>query len=197
MRGGRCLRLAVLIGIAALLAHGAFAAKILHMNLHEMYQRADTVVRGTVVAAIEGGVEAGGGAIPTLTYRIKVDERFAGVTRRVGGVEIVEVTVLGPTKTIEVGGRRFLSNLPAMPRLEVGRRYLLLVSARSEVGLGATIGLGQGCFLIEGKPGQETAVNEIDNLGLFRDLEVDGVSARGALPYELIAAQLRSFAEQQ
>ena len=57
-----------------ILAAQGHATIMLKLNLEEMTERADRIFRGTVVDIEVGTVQAGGGELPTVTYRFRVDE---------------------------------------------------------------------------------------------------------------------------
>ena len=85
------------------------------------------------------------------------------------GKNIVELQMIGTIKQTEtrVGDIVAFPLVLDVPVLEVGKEYLLLTSLPGPVGLSATIGLGQGCFLIFQQERQDVAVNAYGNLGLF------------------------------
>ncbi|HSG40426.1 MAG TPA: hypothetical protein VLE27_12370, partial [Thermoanaerobaculia bacterium] len=90
--------------------------------------------------------------------------------------------------------------VPELPRLQVGQDYLLLTTAPSAVGLSTTVGLGQGRFGLQGKPGQEVAVNDNRNLGLFRGMATAGAKSaeqpEGPVPYATLATIIRDIVSQ-
>ena len=76
---GAMLRRELLIGASALLlAVPAGATTLVQMNLADLASRADKVFRGTVISVKAGSVKAGGGELPTLVYRLRVEEPFKG-----------------------------------------------------------------------------------------------------------------------
>jgi hypothetical protein len=175
------LRSLLLSAVAALALCGPLAAAtVIQMNLAEMVDRADRIYRGTVLDVREGSVTVGGGELPTVTYRIRVDEAFKGSYEEVKGLQIAELKMVGKLKSSGGAPGRF-SALGDLPKLEVGRDYLLLTTQRSAIGLSTTVGLGQGRFELQGKPGQEVAVNANKNLGLFRGMGA-GFTASTNLP---------------
>lgn len=194
------LRVGLLAAVAlALLAGQAMeAATVRQFNLEEMVDRADRIFRGTVLAAEEGTVQVGGGELPVVTYRIRVDEALKGEFPEVKGQAIAEIRTLGKPAMASSSSRR-LSTLPVLLRLEVGQDYLLLATPPSAAGLSTTVGLGQGSFRLFGKPGQETAVNEHENQGLFRGMNAGraaaGIPSGGPLPYPILADLIRDIAE--
>lgn len=178
----------------------AQAATVLQLNLEQMVDRAARIFRGTVLSVKEGTVQAGGAALPTVTYRLRVDEAFKGTYQQVKGLQIVEITMLGKLKQGQAATQRALP-LIDLPRLQVGQDYLLLTTAPSAIGLSTTVGLGQGAFRVTGKPGQELAVNENHNLGLLRGM--GGVSGSvtpnqnsgGAVSYSALAAVIQGLVD--
>lgn len=194
------LRSALLVLCAALaLSAPLTAATVVQMNLEEMVDRADRIFRGTVLDVREGTVAVGGGELPTVTYRIRVDESFKGTYEEVKGVRIAELKMVGKLKSSETSPVRAFSALSELPKLDVGRDYLLLTTPRSAIGLSTMVGLGQGRFELQGKPGQEIAVNANKNLGLFRDMSPSGFAAaepsEGPVPYQDLATMIRDLVE--
>lgn len=149
--------------LALALAFAAFAqaSMVQKMDLGEVCARADKIFRGTVVSVTDGSVAVGGGELPTITYRIKVDEAFQGDFVKKGDAQYAEVTMLGDFKNVTANGLERRSPLTGLPRLSVGGDYLLMTSRPSEIGLSAPIGLGQGCYSISGKGDNVVATNEV------------------------------------
>ena len=75
-----------------------------------------------------------------------------------------------------------------IPRLDVGRDYLLFTSAASRIGLSTTVGLGQGCFDIVGS----AALNRAGNLGLFRNAVTPGPS-KGPIAVDDLSSRIRTI----
>lgn len=172
------------------------AATVLQMNLAEMVGRADRIFRGTVLDAREGTVSAGGGELPVITYRIRVEEAFKGSYDNVKGVQIAVVKMVGKLKPGNATPVRALSPFADLPRLEVGKEYLLLTTPQSSIGLSTTVGLGQGRFTLQGKPGQEVAVNGNQNFGLFRGMPPSPTTSfppEGPVPYQDLAGLIQEL----
>ncbi len=184
------------ISALLLLAPPLTATTVLQMNLGELVQRADTIFRGTVLDVSEGIVHAGGADLPTVTYRLRVDESFRGEFTTVKGVELAEITMLGTFKRAPAPGSalRNLTAVPGLPRLERGHDYLLLVTRPSQVGLSVPVGLGQGAFRIATDLKQETATNDANNVGLFRGM-AGPTTAPGPIPYDELAARIRALVQ--
>lgn len=194
------LRTLLLSAVAALALCGPLAAAtVIQMNLAEMVDRADRIFRGTVLDVREGTVSVGGGELPTVTYRIRVDESFKGTYQEVKGVRIAELKMVGKLKSSATSPVRRFSVLSDLPKLDVGRDYLLLTTPRSAIGLSTMVGLGQGRFELQGKPGQEVAVNDNKNLGLFRGMGAGFAAAtsqpEGPVPYQDLAGLIRGLVE--
>ena len=169
--------------VATLIATPALATSVLHMNLDGLCDRADKIFRGVVVDIDKGTLTAGGGELPTVTYTLEVTEDFVGNITEVKGKKITTITMVGTPASLQTpdedanGVRRF-STLPSPPDLQVGADYLLLTTPESAIGLSTTVGLGQGCFSIDG----EKASNLFDNEGLYD----------GPVAYDQLAADIRS-----
>jgi hypothetical protein len=164
------------------------ATYVRQMNLRSLYENADRVFRGTVVESTRGTVEAGGGRIPVIHYRLRVHESFQGSTRP--GSE-VEIRMLDPKAGAgrASGSARAVSPFEGLPQLTVGEEYLLFVTRPSAVGLSTTVGLGQGCFHVRtGR--QKSVVNERNNMGLFHDMPT-ALAPSGPLSYSELAGEIR------
>ncbi len=167
----------------------ADASNVLHMTLRDLVARGDRIVRGTVVAADEGLLPAGGGNIPVVTYRIRVDEGLKG---GVAAGDIIEVRLLASMKQASSGALRRATMLRDLPRFAVGRDYLFVLTRPSAIGLSTTVGLGQGLFELRGRPGQELAVNEANNLGLFIGIQ-GATPSPGPVAYASLAKEIRTL----
>ena len=179
---------ALTVGITLCALVAAEASNVLHMTLRDLVARGDRIVRGTVVAADEGTLSAGGGNIPVVTYRIRVDEALKG---GVATGDVIEVRLLASMKQASSGTLRRAAILRDLPRFTVGRDYLFVLTRPSQIGLSTTVGLGQGLFELRGRPGQEQAVNEANNLGLLSG--VPGASASGPVSYASLVKEIRSL----
>ncbi|MCL4814472.1 MAG: hypothetical protein KJ061_18440 [Vicinamibacteraceae bacterium] len=148
-----------------------FASAIVKkMDLAEVCARADRIFRGTIVDVVEGSVAAGGGQLPTVTYRIRVTETFKGDVLTKDGVSYAEVTMIGRAKPALKGGMQHFSALPEMPRYEKGGDYLLMVTAPSAIGLSAPVGLAQGSYTISSRNKVDMAQNALGQLLKYDDL---------------------------
>ena len=149
----------------------AGAEMILKMNLSQLTDRADAIFRGHVLSAEPGKISIGGGSLPTITYRLRVDEAFKGkFDAKENAVPEVEITMLGAHKAAVRSGnsKRLFSSLPEVPKLRVGEDYVLFTTAPGKSGLRSPVGLGQGSFRIFlGANKTELTANELNNLGLF------------------------------
>jgi hypothetical protein len=189
---------------ALLAATQAPATSLRSMNLEALVARAEKVFRGTVLQARAGTVDVGGGRLPIVTYRVRVDESFKGSYATMKGIRVAEITMLGRTDPIRSGKYRLNPVLRDVPVLAVGDTYLLMTTQPSRVGLSTTVGLGQGAFLITGKGEQELAVNGFQNanLGGSEDLAAGadprsfapaGAGVRGPIAYSELASQIRAL----
>jgi hypothetical protein len=201
MRTMRTVPCALLMASIVLLnAPLLVADTVKQLNLAEMVQRADKIYRGTVLSAKEGTIQAGGGELPTVTYRLQVEEVFRGDIPIIKGVRIAEIRMLGKIKSVRQGSLQLNSILPKMPQLVVGQTYLVLTTRPSAIGLSTTVGLGQGSFQIYQRGKEETAVNEVNNSGLFRGMNTSARSTAasssattsGPISYTELARQIRA-----
>ena len=175
--------------MAILVASGADASNVRYLNLRDLVARANRIVRGTVVGSDEGTVSAGGGAIPIVTYRIKVEQALKGSA---GDGETIEVRLLGRMKQGTTGRLRRGPIFRDLPQFTVGSDYLFVLTRPSAIGLSTTVGLGQGLFQLQGRPGAERALNEANNLGLFSGL-TSAAPASGPVSYAELVKQIQSL----
>lgn len=158
-------------------------ASLRHFSLADMVTNADRIFRGTVISFDPATVTAGGGELPAVTYRIRVENTFKGNFSVKGDVTYAEITMLGNIKEVPAqGSLQRLPVLPTPPRLNVGSDYLLFLTAESSIGLTAPVGLGQGTFSIYLQDKEEWARNEFNNAGLFD----------GPVSYDQLAAQIQN-----
>ncbi len=180
----------VLLATALLaLAYQAQATMMLKMDLNDLTDRAATIFRGTVLSVEQSAIEAGGGQIPAITYRFKVDELYKGEATIVKGDDaIIQVRMLGSVKPAKAdeNGRIKLSAWNEVPKFNEGGDYLVFASQASAIGLSAPIGLGQGAFKVYAADGTDMAVNEFNNAGL-------GLNGDGPVEYTVIDAKIRSL----
>lgn len=172
------------------------ATVLRQMNLEDMIQRADRIFRGTVLDFSAGTVAVGGVELPTVTYRLRVDEGFKGSYTIVkGDDQVVEIQMIGALKKAPATGDpiQALPVLPDLPRLKVGKDYLLFTTAPSSIGLSTTVGLGQGSFSIVSRNKQDLVINEFNNVGLFRDMEVEGFPSQGLVNYAQLGDLIRDL----
>lgn len=170
---------------------------ILKMNLAQLTDRADAIFRGEVLSAEPGKISIGGGTLPTVTYRLRVDEAFKGeFEAKENASPEVEITMLGTFKAAAHSGSqaRLSSSLPEVPKLRVGESYVLFTTAPGTSGLRSPVGLGQGSFRIyAGANKTELAVNELNNLGLFdgaSSAQRSGQGSEGPVTYTRLAVAI-------
>ena len=173
-------RLAPVAAVVLVATVPAVATTVMQMNLEEMVQRSAQIYRGTVLSATEGTVQVGGGQLPVVTYRLQVEESFQGDIPVVKGMRIAEIQMIGKSGIVRSGTMVRASVLPRMPELAVGRTYVVFTTQPSAIGLSAIVGLGQGAFRIDQAGKDESAVNEVNNSGLFRDMSAPAAPAAPA-----------------
>ena len=177
---------------ALLLASYASGTTLVQMNLADLAGRAEKVFRGTVVSAKPGTVKAGGGDLPIVVYRLRVDEEFKGEFGEEKEKDLIEIRMVGTLKEIRHAGLSRFSPWRDVPRLERGQEYVLFTTRPSRVGLSTTVGLGQGAFRILGAGKEEQAVNAFGNLGLSRGMPRTALPSGGAVPYADLARAIRA-----
>ena len=170
----------------------ADATTVKHFDLGKMTSSAARVFRGTVTDIRPGTVKAGGGELATTIYRIRVSETFKGDYATFKEITYADVEMIGNIKTGSEGaGPRHFSVFRDMPRLEVGRDYLLFLTAESSVALSSPVGLAQGCFDIDTSVPSQPTANRVNNAGLLPEIQ------KGPMPYADLAARVRSIVATQ
>ena len=169
--------------LCALMAAVASATMVLQMDLAALVGNADKVFRGTITDVSPGTVNAGGAALPTVIYTLRVDDVIKGTIASEKDVTTIRVEMLGSIKPqVATGDMRRLTAIDMNPKLDVGSSYVLFTTAPSAIGLSTTVGLHQGLFRVfNNAQGREMTANGLDNQGLFD----------GAVPY----AELKSAIE--
>ncbi len=178
------LWIAVIAAVMLMTTMPASATMMLQMQLGDLVQRADTIFRGTVIDVEQSSIEVGGGELPMVIYRLRVEELVKGEADVVKGDEAyIEVRMVGSIKDeVTVGGAERFSMFRDVPQLTMGSDYVLFMTPESSVGLSVTVGLGQGAFSVYSADKSEYAVNQFDNAGL-------GLGEGGAVSYaDLMAA---------
>jgi hypothetical protein len=178
-------RIVLLLALCALVPlTQAGATMLMHLDLAAMTDRADRIFRGTVIGVEQSSIEAGGGELPMVIYRLKVEDSLKGEADVVKGDEsYVEIHMVGSIKDEALQGDLVHFDMfRDVPRLRMGSDYLLFTTPPSAIGLSTTVGLGQGAFSVYSQDKQDWAVNQFDNAGL-------GVGGGGAVAYaDLVAA---------
>ena len=183
------LVIALTIALTTILASTVDAANVRYMTLSDLVARADQIVRGTVVGSEEGTVSAGGGAVPIVAYRIRVEESLKGGA---SAGDTIEVRLLGRLKQPTSGPLRRGPFFNDLPQFTLGSDYLFVLTRPSAIGLSTTVGLRQGLFELRGRPGAELAVNGANNLGLFAGTTA-GPRTSGPVPYGELIKQIHSL----
>lgn len=187
-------KLVAVSAAAVLLAVSPLLATILkQMNLEELAGNANRIFSGTVIEIDKGSIEVGGGTLTTVTYRVMVDTALRGEFTDKDGHKVVDIRMVGDLGPARSGDKVRFSVLPKNPEIELGRRYLFFTTTPSAAGLSTTVGLGQGCFRVSGDPGEELAVNEFDNEGLYRGMSQAGVPERGPVAYASLVEQINAL----
>ncbi|HEY5908065.1 MAG TPA: hypothetical protein VIZ31_08460 [Vicinamibacteria bacterium] len=178
-----------------LFAPGANATTMVQMNLADLAGRANKIFRGTVLSVKPETVATGGGELPILVYRVRVDERFKGEFGEGKTADFVEIRMVGAVKEEKrADNLRKFSLWRDVPQLDRGREYVLFTTTPSRIGLSTTVGLGQGAFQIRDAGKEEQAVNAFGNVGLAKGMAADTPLRRnaGPVPYRELAQAIRS-----
>ena len=184
----RLFRFTLLLVLATTVVQPLAATTMLQMDLAELTERAGRIFRGTVVDVEQGSIQIGGGELPAVTYRFKVDDLFKGEADVVKGDEaMIEIRMVGSIKAAApAGDYARLNTFRDVPKLTMGSDYLLFMTPQSEVGLSVSVGLGQGAFNIFPVDKQDFAVNGFNNGGL-------GLDASGPVAYNDLSAKIRAL----
>ena len=180
-----------ILGVLALCAlvplTQAGATMLMHFDLAALTDRADRIFRGTVIDVEQSSIEAGGGELPMVIYRLRVEESLKGDADVVKGDEAyIEIHMVGSIKDEAPQGDLVRYEIfRDVPRLKMGSDYLLFTTRPSEIGLSTTVGLGQGAFAVYSQDKQDWAVNQFDNAGL-------GVGGGGAVSYAGLVAEIKA-----
>ncbi len=161
------------------------ATTVRQFNLAELTVRAQRIYVGTVMSATEGSVALGSAQLPSVTYQLRVEEDLRGESTVTKGVRVAEIRMMGKQQGVRHGHLRSVSALPQMPTLTIGDTYMVFATTPSSVGLSTMVGLGQGSFRVWGKGDERMAVNEVNNVGLFRNMVLPAArvaAARAAAP---------------
>lgn len=171
----------------------ASAQMVQQMNLADLTDNADKIFRGKVLDMTLGTVEAGGGVMPTITYRLQVSQTVKGIDDGARyDSPIVELRMFGSIKERPADGNvQYLGGFkPEL--LDVGGEYLLFTTQPSSIGLSTMVGLGQGKFEIVMRDKQEMVVNGLNNQGLFRGIDRGAFPAAGPINYEALVERIRA-----
>ena len=144
------------------------ATSVLQMNLTQLTDRAEQIFSGTVLSVAADSIAAGGGQIPVLRYKVRVDDQFKGQFREEKGVLFAEFAMIGTMAQLKSQQESLL------PMLQQGKQYLLMVAPSGPLGITSTVGLSQGTFNLSLDANKEMmAVNGADNVGLFTGMNVN------------------------
>lgn len=169
------------LALCAVIPTVALATTVVQMNLDKMCDSSARIYRGEVLDVSESTKELGGGQIPVVTYTIRVDEAYKGDFEVVKDERVAELTMVGSIKLQRAGK----PVIPGFPVLSIGKNYLIFEAPPGPSGLTATMGLGQGAFELNGDGAEMMALNGVNNVGLFKGMEVDAPQA-GPIEFALL-----------
>jgi len=178
-------RFILLLAVTALVVQPLAATTMLQMDLAALTERAGRIFRGTVVDVEQTTVAAGGGELPAVAYRLRVEELFKGEADLVKGDEaMIEIKMVGSIKgAVREGDVVRFDKFGDVPKLTMGSDYLLFATPPSAAGLSTTVGLGQGAFTVFSRDKEDYALNAFNNSGL-------GLNGPGAAAYFEIKAKI-------
>lgn len=168
-----------------LAASSAQATDVRQMNLEQLVNASETIMLGTIVGIEGTTVEVGGGTLPAVAYKVRVEEAFKGEFSEVKGVKVAEFKMVGSLKDA-LAGRHPIVDFPV---LKTGNEYLLMVAPAGPTGLTSTMGLGQGLFNVTGSGASRVLLNGSNNVGLFNGMNVP--YSGGGIGYLELAEMIR------
>lgn len=195
-RGGR----AILLLLAATLAAGASqATSVRPMNVVDLLEHSDTIVAG-YVEKVTDGFDANG--VPYTEVTLKVTDSIRGTQ---GERHTFRQFGLTTTRRAQ-DGRVYIAGAPeGWPTWHVGESAVAFLYPKArQTGLQTTVGLGYGKLSV----GNGVALNAYDNVGLFRDVKIDGnvlndkeramfKSTQGAVDEGVLRGMLRRAVKEQ
>lgn len=168
------LSLSVLLILA--ITNGS-AIELIHRNLYEMSTLSKRIFVGKCISATE--IYQPDSELPAcIEYTFEVKLSIKG---NVGNtITFRQFGLKNPRKVDK--GLIYVGRVPGMPIYEEGKDYVLFLIEDSALGLTSPIGLFQGAFRITtDKGGVIRVVNGINNLGLFKELDMDKLRLRSSL----------------
>jgi hypothetical protein len=134
----------------------------LPVNLSYLSQRADIIVQGRITDVLYENLP-GYANIPTVKVSLEVENMLRGPE---GSTYTFREVLVG------------LKSGEGTKTYRVGQRIMVFLPAPSRYGLSSPVGLAQGRFLIARNPdGEDTIVNEMNNAGLFEDMDTTAYGA--------------------
>jgi hypothetical protein len=185
----RHVRVLCVVLVCALVPISQAGATVLEqLELGDLVHRSDKIFRGTVIDVEQGSMSVGGGEIPVVTYRLRVEDSLkGGADVDKGDDGYVEIRMVGSIKDDSSSdGLKHISIFRDIPKLQMGSDYLLFTTPPSSIGLSTTVGLGQGAFSVYSDDKELLAVNQFGNAGL-------GMDGAGAVPYADLAAEIKGL----
>ncbi|WP_457420335.1 hypothetical protein [Roseateles sp. P5_E7] len=158
-------RLALLGGLAALLAPSAQASQLVPQNLKQMIQASDLIVTGEVTKLTDG-IENG---LPFTEVTLKVKE---SVKRDLALNSSYKFRQYGLLKTRRMGDGRYMlpAKIEGMASWKVGEKVTTFMNKPAlRTGMVTPVGLAQGKFTSNGA----RLANSFNNRDLFKGMTVD------------------------
>lgn len=153
------------LGCAWLWAPSAYALNTNPMNVADLIRESNQIVVGTVTSVNQG---IGANRLPYTEVQVNVAESVLGTSGRTLTFRQFGLQDALPASN----GRRYVGLVTGMPQYKAGDAVVLFLGRTSSIGYRTTIGLGHGRFAL--RSGNLT--NELNNAGLFKDLDLTGKS---------------------
>lgn len=154
---------ALVVALLATSFQGADATSVKKMNVADLVTHGEKIIAGRVIA-VSDGFDANN--LPYTEITVAISETLKGNAK--GNYKFRQFGLMAPR---ERDGRMYLGVSPdGFPTFAQGEDVLIFLFKKTSLGFESAAGLMQGKFTVTGR----TLVNDINNMGLFRDVTVNG-----------------------
>lgn len=152
----------VMVACLAATFHTAEATTVKKMTVANLIHYGDKIIAGRVTAVTDGFNAQN---LPYTDVTVAVSETLKGTAN--GSYTFRQFGLAAPR---EIGGRTYVGVSPdGFPRFTVGEDILVFLFKKTPAGFQSAAGLMQGKFTVSGR----TLANDVNNLGLFKDITVN------------------------
>lgn len=152
---------ALMVVCLAATFHSADATSVKKMTVANLIHYGDKIIAGRVTAVTDGFNAQN---LPYTDVTVAVNESLKGNAS--GYYTFRQYGLAAPR---EIGGRTYVGVSPAgFPRFAVGEDVVVFLYKKTALGFQSSAGLMQGKFTVTG----HTLTNDVNNLGLFKDVNV-------------------------